>query len=151
MAFEYEDVVLYWINRLSFLARKQLQQKFAENGEKLGAEEWAVLMLLWKKDGRLPSELADSTIRDRTTMTRLVDGMCKKQLVVRRSDPEDGRRVVVYLTERGRKSKIELIPIARELIANSTANIDENDLDVAMQVLRKMAANLLDTDIEDRQ
>ncbi len=38
-----------------------------------------------------------------STLTSVVDGLCNRELVRRRSDPADGRRVVLSITEQGRE------------------------------------------------
>ncbi|UDY36133.1 MarR family winged helix-turn-helix transcriptional regulator [Dermatobacter hominis] len=38
-----------------------------------------------------------------STLTSVVDGLCTRDLVRRRSDPTDGRRVVLAITEHGRR------------------------------------------------
>lgn len=139
----HEELPLFWVNRLSFLSRKELQKRFAAVGEPIAAEEWAALLMLWQKDGLAPSEIADATTRDRTTTTRLLDRMEKKGLISRNTGQSDGRRVVVKLTERGHTIRNVLFPIAESLVAEVKDGIDQGDLDVTMKTLRAMSAHIL--------
>ncbi len=66
---KYDELLLFWVNRLSFLSRKEIQKRFAAAGEPIAAEEWAALLMLWQQDGLAPSEIAESTTRDRATTT----------------------------------------------------------------------------------
>jgi DNA-binding MarR family transcriptional regulator len=64
--------------------------------------ECAVLTAI---DGPAPLSQADVALRlgvDRTTMVLLIDDLERKGLVQRRRDPDDRRKNVVQLTERGR-------------------------------------------------
>ena len=142
MKFDFEKVILFWVNRLSFSSRKELQRRFAERGEHLGGEEWAVLMMLWKQDGLLPSVIAETTTRDRTTTTRMLDRLVKKGLVVRGPDKTDGRRVLVHLTERGHALKEVLIPIAGNFVADATKGLDPAEIEAAMNVLMVITENI---------
>ncbi|MFT5343017.1 MAG: DNA-binding MarR family transcriptional regulator, partial [Paracoccaceae bacterium] len=72
---DYENIPLHWINRLGFVVRKELVRRFQDNGFDVVPEEWAILLILWSKGAQTPSVLADATIRDRKTVTRLLDGM----------------------------------------------------------------------------
>ena len=45
-----EKQLQYWINRLGFVLRRDLQDRFRAAGIKMGAEEWAVLLLLWQEE-----------------------------------------------------------------------------------------------------
>ncbi|GGK60565.1 hypothetical protein GCM10011591_36060 [Nocardia camponoti] len=47
------------------------------------------------------SQLGDSTLLTGATLTRLVDAMINDNLVLRKVDDEDRRRVLVYPTRRG--------------------------------------------------
>lgn len=139
----YDEVLLFWVNRLSFLSRKEIQKRFAAAGEPIAAEEWAALLMLWQGDKLAPSQIAEATTRDRATTTRLLERMEKKGLVVRNAGQSDGRRIEVVLTERGRAIKDVLVPIAMTFIAEVTETVDQNDLDVTIGTLRTMSARIL--------
>lgn len=140
---KFEKLLLFWVNRLSFLSRKELQKRFAAAGEPIAAEEWAALLMLWQTDGLAPSDIAEATTRDRATTTRLLERMEKKGLVTRLSGQADGRRVVVNLTERGHTIQGVLVPIAMTFIAEATDGIDQADLDVTIRTLRTLSAGIL--------
>ncbi|MEE9454229.1 MAG: MarR family transcriptional regulator [Paracoccaceae bacterium] len=140
-----EDQLPHWINRLGFVLRRTLQQRFKHAGHNLGAEEWAVLLLLWQQDGQTPGDLARRTVRDQTTMTRLLDGMHKKHLITRQHDTKDRRRVLVHLSAEGRALEAKLVPVAAEFIAQSQRKIPPEDIETARRVLRQMSENLTET------
>ena len=119
--------------------------RFEGRGD-IGGEEWAVLLMLWQRDGLLPSEIAEATTRDRTTTTRMLDRLVKKGLVLRGSDKADGRRVVVSLTERGRGLREVLVPAAGQFVAEATKGLEQGDIDQALKVLKVISANIADMD-----
>ncbi|MGJ8529155.1 MarR family winged helix-turn-helix transcriptional regulator [Maritalea sp.] len=139
---DFEDISLHWINRLGFLIRRELADRFKANGHNIGAEEWAVLLHLWRQDGLAPSDIADATIKDRTTITRFIDGMEKKGLVTRKADPKDRRRFQIVLTEQGRDLEAQLVPIAKELIGQAHAGLNQDEQKTLVSLLRKMTGNL---------
>lgn len=141
--FDYETIPLHWVNRLSFLTRRELAQLFRDHGHDISAEEWAVLLILWKKGDQTPGEIADMTFRDRTTVTRLIDGMVKKQLVNRENDPVDRRRSILRVGAIGRALEKDLVPIARAFIAESLVGISPDDIQTTVRTLKKMTENLL--------
>jgi DNA-binding MarR family transcriptional regulator len=147
---DYEKIPLHWVNRLSFLTRKTLSQSFEEEGLFVSAEEWAILLILWSKGEQTPSALADMTFRDRTTITRLIDQMVKKQFVVREHDEKDRRRVLIKASEKGYALKDELIPIAKSMIDTATSGISPQDIETTVKTLSQMTNNLLSREIEDK-
>ncbi|RLJ41508.1 DNA-binding MarR family transcriptional regulator [Litoreibacter meonggei] len=138
----YDEILLFWVNRLSFLSRRELQSRFAAAGEVIAAEEWAALLMLWQKDGLAPSEIADATTRDRATTTRLLERMEKKGLITRNAGKVDGRRVVVSLTDRGHAIKKVLVPIAMTFVSEVTDSVSQEELAVTMKTLRAMSARI---------
>ena len=146
--FDYEKIPLHWVNRLSFLVRKELAQRFRSAGHLVGPEEWAVLLVLWKKGAKTPSAMADVTVKDRTTVTRLIDGMVRKGLVERSEHPEDRRRSVITTSKRGNAIQRELVPIAKTLIAEATQGISAEDIETTNRTLKAMAANILGAPVE---
>lgn len=141
--FDYETIPLHWVNRLGFVVRKELSQRFRVQSYDISPEEWAVLLILWKKGGQSPGALADVTFRDRTTITRLIDGMVKKQLVVRREDPKDRRRSLVNLSKYGAELEQKLVPIAQAVIAEALIGVTPQDLETTTRILRQMTDNLV--------
>lgn len=141
--FEYETIPLHWVNRLGFLVRKELALRFRAEGYDIGAEDWAVLLILWKKGPQTPGALADVTFRDRTTITRLIDGMVKKDLVTRREDAKDRRRSLVDITPYAFDLQGELVPIAHQVIAGAMPGVSHADLEATTRTLRRMTENLV--------
>lgn len=139
----HEDLPLFWVNRLSFLSRKEIQKRFSDAGELIAAEEWATLLMLWQQDGIAPSQIAEATTRDRTTTTRLLDRMQKKNLVTRKAGQPDGRSIAVCLTEHGHAIKGLLVPIALSLVADATEEIEKGDLDITIKTLKAMSNRIL--------
>ncbi len=69
----------------------------------VGVEEWRVLSALAETSGQAMSALAEFVLVPPPTLTKLVDRLVSENLVYRRIDPEDRRRVLVSLTPRGRR------------------------------------------------
>lgn len=145
--FDYETVPLHWVNRLGFLTRKELGNRFRAAGVDVSPEEWAVLLILWQKGAQTPGALADVTFRDRTTITRLIDGMVAKGLVARGADPNDRRRSLVDVSDAGRALEAKLVSIARVLITEALDGIAPADIEATLRTLRKMTLNLHPTDV----
>lgn len=69
----------------------------------VGVEEWRALSALAESSGQAMSELAEFVLVPPPTLTKLVDRLVSANLVYRRIDPSDRRRVLVSLTPRGRR------------------------------------------------
>ena len=137
-----ENAIAFVLHNVYQRLRTATYQEFNRRGLELTPEQWIVLVRLWERDALTPSELSDSTLRDRPTMTRILDTMEKRGLVVRRLDPEDGRGRKILLTPQGKRLRARLIPVARELVERLEAGISEADLLVTRRTLKRIAENL---------
>ena len=63
--------------------------------------QYRVLVFIDPAD-RPATEVAQLLGVSPSTLTSVVDGLCERQLVRRRSDPADGRRVLLAITDAGR-------------------------------------------------
>ncbi|MFI1361260.1 MarR family winged helix-turn-helix transcriptional regulator [Streptomyces sp. NPDC020898] len=64
-------------------------------------EAWRVLDLLSDGRGHHMTALADHAFLPAPSLTKLIDGLVDENLVFRRVDPADRRRVLAHLTPRG--------------------------------------------------
>jgi len=144
MAFTLDSALGFVVGRTCHFMRRAFTARFHGGGHQITPEEWVLLNRLWNRDGQRQAELADSTIKDRTTVTRLLDGMVKKGLVRRETDPTDRRVVLAWLTDEGKGLKRQLIPIAERLLKDATAGISRKDLEITTKTLSKFQSNLLE-------
>lgn len=151
MAFPYESKLPHWVNRLSFVLRAEVQQRFRAAGYDLTAEEWSMLMQLWSEAPQSTARLAERSLRDRTTVTRLLDGMVKKGLLTRTHPPEDRRRILIDLTDRARALELPLVNLVEAVIADAVVDIASDDVQVATDVLRRMTHNLVGKPTEEER
>ncbi|MEM9193309.1 MAG: MarR family transcriptional regulator [Myxococcota bacterium] len=99
-----EDSVAYHIYRCARLLRRDLLDMTAEEGLEFTPEQWFILNRLRREDGQSQGELGDEVFTDRPNLARCIQGMERQGLVSRLEDPEDGRRVRVWLTAHGKRA-----------------------------------------------
>src|SRR5262249_56971579 len=64
-------------------------------------EYWRVLEVLADENGRSMSSLADAVAMRLPTLSKLIDRMVADALVQRAADPQNLRRVLVYISDPG--------------------------------------------------
>ena|SRR5208337_4952449 len=79
----------------------RLGKRFAQAGIDLTAEQWGAMLLLWNQDGRKQQEIAQGLALEKSTVSRLLDGLEKQGLAVRTQDPNDSRQKLIILTDMG--------------------------------------------------
>jgi DNA-binding MarR family transcriptional regulator len=137
-----DEAVGFVVYRAHQAMRQELYRRFARLGLAMTPEQWAVLVRLWERDGRSQNDLSEVTLRDKHTISRMLDGMEERGWLTRRADPNDGRGRLVFLTRAGLALEAQLVPLARELVTDVLRGIDAADLEVTLRTLRKMGDNL---------
>lgn len=122
--------------------RQSIQQRMKENNMNLSFEMLEVLSCLWRKDGINQQEIADITLKDKSSMTYLIDNLVKRELVKRVEDGNDRRNKLIYLSDQARNLKEQLYPWATELYTVATEDIDADELTTCLNLINKMVGNL---------
>ena len=136
--FVIEDSLGYLINRVARSMAGQLAEELRPAG--VGIGQWAVLMFLWARDGMSQAELSRVVAIEPPTMVRTIDRMVRDGFVTRAADPADGRVSRIYLTDRGRSLRDQLIPKA---VAVNAANLGRLT-PAERTTLRRLLAKLLE-------
>ncbi len=95
---DFENSIGPWLGRTVKILEYYLQENFNNHGLDLTKEQMIVLKRLHDKDGLSQNELAFLTLRNKSSLTRLLLKMEKKDYIVRKQCKEDKRINHVYLT-----------------------------------------------------
>ena len=135
------------LTHLLFELRDQLRQfmqnKFRENAIDLTYEMHQIMACLWRKDGIKQQELADLTLKDKASMTFLIDNLSKRGLVKRLEDATDRRSKLIYLTAKGKQLGKKVEPWVAELFAIAGKNFKINEIRECIKVIEKMRNNIM--------
>jgi DNA-binding MarR family transcriptional regulator len=123
------------LTRAERLAARRLRTVLDEDGCSLDA--WRVLTLLADGEGHSMTSVAEAAFLPPATLTKLVDHLVDQNLVHRRVDPLDRRRVLAHLTPRGETYWQRL---SREVRAHWPVLSDGDD-----ELLRGLLQRLVDT------
>lgn len=130
----------YLVNR----AGARIAAAFSEEVRPLGAslQMWRVLAALREQDGRRMGDLSETTSIEVSTLTRLVDNMEEKGLVVRRRATEDARAVLLHATPAGRRLTQRIVPIAERYEQVALAGFNAGEAETLKAALRRLYANM---------
>jgi DNA-binding MarR family transcriptional regulator len=108
-----------WLSfRANFIAHHFNQPLYDWIGRRyrLTPPEHVVLYALGLKEGITADDIAASSSRPKNTLSRAVNGLLRKKLVLRKQDQSDRRRLSLYLTRSGRRIFQDTVPrlVARE-------------------------------------
>lgn len=139
-----DGTLAFAVNRTAYLMRQRTARAIGAHGLETTPEECVVLCRLAEQDGRSQGEIAEATLRDRTTVTRLIDGMVRKGLVRREPSTQDRRVVCAWLTDRGRRHERRLLGVVRDVLHEITAGVADGDLAATVRTLQTIQRALVD-------
>ncbi len=122
--------------------RQFLQSTMKAHKMGLTYEMLQVMGCLWKKDGINQQEITNITVKDKASMTYLIDNLAKRNLVKRQEDPSDRRNKLILLTEQGKQLKNKIQPHIDKMYQVAGKNIEIALLNECMEVLSKVENNL---------
>ena len=101
---------------------------------------WITLLLLMREKDMTakPSDLADKQGVTRATMTGLLQGLTKDELVERLPDPSDGRGALVRMTGKGRTLMVSVMPAYYAKIGQLLQGVKHKRLVRTAEVLAAM-------------
>lgn len=141
--FHLDNTLGYLINRCAILLKSELTHRFRQAGYDVTPEEWSILNRLWEQDGLSQNELAERTVKDKTTVTRFLNQMEAKGFVTRKSSEKDGRSKKVHLSSRGQALKPILIQITAGLLQEASSDLSEANIRTTFHTLKTFEKNLL--------
>ena len=129
-------------------AHRAMTKRFVQNAMKSGLDisldQWMVLGPIWQLESASQKELGEITLKDKTNITRLVDILEKKNLVVRVEDQIDHRIKRVILTNAGKQLFFDVLPIMEKTREEVRKNISDQDIETFKKVLSSIIVNLED-------
>ena len=128
--------------RVPLLLNRFLSQSFKARGIHLTREQWSVLAVLWKTDGCSQQLIADTTSRDKPSITRLVDNLVKEGYVTREQHESDRRTNLIYLTEKGRNVETPVMEVVDETIGKATLGLSEMQIEVIKDAFQLIYDNI---------
>lgn len=115
---------------------------------KLSLTEWRVCVALHHQAHQRLSDLALHTSTEASTLSRVVDGLLQRGLLVRDRSDEDARALALSLTEAGRDLTLRIIPLAQVYERVSLSGLTPVQAESLRDMLRMVYDNLAVLDNE---
>lgn len=111
-------------------------------GLDLTGEQWGLLAQLWNNGPMGQDELAHAVCVEKSSLSRVLDHLERRGLVVRRRDSRDGRRNVLTTTPKADAMRESARAVALACQRAAARGISEKDLNTALEVLKKVKVNI---------
>ncbi|PPD16648.1 MAG: transcriptional regulator [Methylobacterium sp.] len=144
---ELEGFLPYRLNVLATLVSQSLARVY---GERFGISipEWRILATLGQFPEMTAREIGQHSRMHKTTVSRAVSALEKRELVARRPNRQDMREAFLAMTPQGQAIYAEIVPLARSFAQDLTRNIRPEDLAVLDRVLSQLMGCLKNASID---
>ena len=116
-------------------------KKFVQNARKFGMDisqdQWIVIGPIWKQKGISQKEIAEYCGKDKTSVTKIIDTLEKKNLLVRYSDQIDQRIKRVVLSNKGKDLMKNVMPVIEQHRNDLLEGIKSREIETFKVVLKK--------------
>lgn len=126
------------VKRYRVIAQEALRE--AKGG--VTVDQWVVLKQISENNGCSQVEIGQSTVKDAPTTTRIIDQLVSKNLVSKQLDPEDRRRYMVFVTEKGSLLIERLLPVVQHYREIPVRGFYPAQKDQLRVLLQRMLRNL---------
>ena len=140
---DYESFIAPQLGKTAKILGYHLQDFLSINNLDLTKEQMIVLKKLHIKDGLNQNELANLTLRNKSSLTRLLVKMEKKNYIIRSQCECDKRINQVYLTTLGKETFKKTRPVIKKMMATVEKNISEKEKKQFISILQKIQANFI--------
>ena len=113
-----------------------------ESGVNISLDQWQVLGPVWQLKSPSQKELGEVCLKNKASITRTIDSLEKKSLVVRVPDQIDHRIKRVVLTNSGEQLFYDVLPIMEKTREEVRGDISEDQIDTFKKVLSEIIQNL---------
>jgi DNA-binding MarR family transcriptional regulator len=137
-----DENIIYQIGETSKLVHKRVTEIFSERGFNVTVEQFGVLAFLWYKEGVKQQDIADGLKRNKTTITRIIENMINRNLIVKVPDQLDKRNKLIYLTQKGKALQKEMVEASGLVYYQTLNNITPKDIEKYLVILKQMMKNL---------
>jgi len=139
---DFESSIAPWLGKTMKIVDYYIHKAMNDHNLDLTKEQMIVLKRLHDKDGIPQNELAFLTLRNKSSLTRLLVKMEIKGYITRKQDKLDKRSNKVFLTDYGKKTYKKTRPIIKQLMDTMEQGVSETEKQQMIQLLQKVQFNL---------
>jgi len=135
-----EHNFIFTLAELQRVVRSYAEQKVSRFG--VTRAQWAALAKLEKREGQTQATLAKAMDMQPITLKRLIDPLCAKDLIERRSDKDDRRAYRLYLKPAGRALVGKLRSVRNEINQQALIHLKPQDAQRLVEQLNAIKENV---------
>ena len=134
--------VFYNIERAIKEYRKFSQRNLLQTGKEITVDQGLILNLLNDQPELAQNEIAALLYKDNAAMTRMIEGMIKKDLLIKTVDPVDRRKAKLNLTLKGKEVLETITPVILRNREIALEGLNDEEIALLVRLLQKIVRNV---------
>ena len=131
-----------YLNQGHCLFKQFIYKSFLANGFDLTPEQFLVMDTLWDEGVLNQQQIADYIQKDKNSVTKLLNGLEKRGLVMRTATGIDRRSKNIVLTKQAEEIKDRVVEVALQAVNQICDNISSKEIATFISVLERMINNM---------
>ncbi len=137
-----------FLNLVHNKTKQYISNIFQKHGFNITPEQFLVMDALWNDGTMSQQQIAQTIMKDKNSVVKLLDGLEKKNLVTRVPDKVDRRQNLIEVTPYALEVQEKIKEVAIIAVDHVIKDIPQEDMHIFIKVLGKMAENMNeDTDL----
>ena len=132
----------YLAGLASRLMSNTLGKRFQQAGIDMTAEQWGAILVLAGGDALTQGKIGEKLFLEKSSVSRLADGLERRGWIVRTRDPDDSRSKLLSLTPNAVETAERCAVIAREVLEDAQRGMTLEERFVCRSLLARVIANL---------
>lgn len=118
----------------------------------VSSTKFNLLVVLYNgsKEGMILSDIGEEMVITRASITGLVDRLEKQNLVIRKRDAIDRRKIMALITNEGSVLVEEIIKEYKKWLKKVTMSIDDNEKEQLIDILLKIEKGLIKEELAQK-
>ncbi len=136
------EVILFLIEQTNKKAKQHSALMFDQRGIDVTVDQWVLMKFVQENPGLSQTELATETFKDAASITRILDILTRKGLILREIISGNRRKFSIHLSREGQAFIEKHIDFVQELRNLSIEGLEEDEILILTKTLLQIQKNL---------
>jgi MarR family transcriptional regulator for hemolysin len=130
-----DDQLLFLMSKAQHTLKNYLKRQFTAGGVAISPAQSGILFSLKSRNGLSMNQLSELISVDNAAVTRHVDILERNGMVTRKQDPDDRRKYLIYITDKGIAEADKSKVIARRVNNMLKEGFSEDEIEIFKGIL----------------
>ncbi len=141
-SYDHNQSLGYLTSIASRLLNNMLATRLKAAGIDMTSEQWGAIIILLNEGAMTQRQLGERLHLEKSSVSRLTDGLEKRGWIVRTKAPSDSRQRLVTPTPKALKTAEHCATIARAIHEEAQLGMNENEMIASRSLLTRIIKNL---------